>query len=102
MTLEDLSHATKINLRFLQNIEQDRWEELPKGAFVRGFLKVYAGRLELPLDEVLRRYETTRPRHEKPEDPFRKFRGFDVKNQFFFFLVFAVIVIVLAAYLSSR
>ncbi len=100
--IEDLSRSTKINVRFLQLIEGDHWDQLPTGAFVRGFLKVFANTLGLPLDEVLRRYEQQIPVVTKAEDPFKKFRGFDVKNQFFVFLLAAVLAIVLAAYLSSR
>src|SRR3989338_3039802 len=99
--LEELARKTKINLRFLSSMEGDQWAGLPKGAFVRGFLRGYATALGIPLDEVFRRYETERPKEEKPEDPFRKFRGFEVKNRFFIFLVISVLVIILAAYLSS-
>lgn len=102
VSVEELSRRTKINVRFLNSMENDRWEELPRGAFIRGFLKGYAADLGIPLEEVYRRYEAERPRLEKPEDPFRKFRGYEVKNQFFLFLVIAVLVIILAAYLSSR
>lgn len=102
VSLDELSRKTKINFRFLQFLEQDQWENLPKGAFLRGFLKSYAEELGLPRDEVLRRFEAQKPQDLKAEELFRKFRGFEVKNQFFIFLIFAVLVIVLAAYLSSR
>ena len=102
MTLEDLSRSTKINVRFLSALEGDRWNDLPRGAFVRGFLKNFATHLQIPMDEVLNRYQAERPKREREEDPFQKFRGFEVKNRFFVFLIFAIIIIILAAYLSSR
>ena len=102
ISLDDLSRKTRINFRFLQYMEQDYWEGLPKGAFLKGFLKSYATELGVPLDEVFRRYEAQKPQEVQPSELFRKFRGFEVRNQFFLFLLFAVLVIVLAAYLSSR
>lgn len=102
ISLDSVSQATKINARFLHLIEQDRWEDLPRGAFVRGFLKGYSQYVGIPQDEVFKRLESQHPRDPMTVDPFRKFRGFEVKNRFFLFLVFAVVMILLAAYLSSR
>ncbi len=100
--LEDVSRGTKINLRFLQGIEADRWDDLPKGAFVKGFLKGYSSFIGIPIDEVLRRHDSSAPRSDKAENPFQKFRDFEVKNHFFALLFFVIVLIVLAAYLSTR
>lgn len=60
VSLEELVQSTRIPLRTLQYIEEDRFDELPGEVFVRGFLKSVATALGLnPLD-VLRRYEAER------------------------------------------
>ncbi|MBI2083872.1 MAG: helix-turn-helix domain-containing protein [Deltaproteobacteria bacterium] len=102
LTLEDISQQTKISIRFLKCIEADLWNDLPEGAFIRGFLRCTAQAIGVPREEVMRRFESLQPKESSLENPFRKFRGIEVKNQFFIFLVFAIVVILLAAYLSSR
>ena len=102
MTLEDLSKASRIGLSFLRKIEEDRLEDLPKGSFVKGFLKTYVRHVGLNENEILARYESLKATFQKEEDPFKKFQRFDVKNQIVFILLFLVIVIALATFLSSR
>ena len=103
VSLEDLSKGTKIRVGFLKTIEEDRLESLPKGAFVKGFLKSYAQRVGLNADEILSRYQQLSAGEIKvQEDPFKKFRKFEVKNQVVLIILFLVIVIVLATFLSSR
>jgi cytoskeleton protein RodZ len=41
-TLEQVASATRINLKVLQSLELDRFEELPAKPFVRGFIMSYA------------------------------------------------------------
>lgn len=102
MTLEDLAKATKINSSFLYNMEADRWEVLPKGSFVKGYLKSYALHVGLNVEEVLARHQKQSQGSKNEEDPFRKFRGLEIKNQIFLIILFLVIVITLATFLSSR
>lgn len=56
VSLEELGQTTRIPLRTLQNIEGDRFDELPGEVFVRGFLRAYAVALSLEPDGVLSRY----------------------------------------------
>ncbi|MBI2068286.1 MAG: helix-turn-helix domain-containing protein [Deltaproteobacteria bacterium] len=100
--LEDLARSTKINLHFLESLEGDQWESLPKGAFILGFLKSYSREVGIPEVEVMRRYEALRPVSRGEEHPFQKFRGVEVRNRFFLFLLIALGLIILAAYLSTR
>lgn len=45
--------ATKIGVNFLEAIEADRFDKLPQGAFVRGFVREYARCLALDEEKVL-------------------------------------------------
>lgn len=56
MSLGELSQATRIPLRSLLAIEEDRRLELPSEVFVKGFLRAYAKALGLPEDDVLARF----------------------------------------------
>jgi hypothetical protein len=40
--LSDVEQATKIRVKFLKAMEEDRWEEMPAPAYARGFLDIYA------------------------------------------------------------
>jgi len=50
---EDAERATGIRRRFIQAMEEGRWDVLPSPIQVRGFLKSYAGHLGLKPDEVI-------------------------------------------------
>lgn len=41
-SLEDVAHVTRINLRYLEAIENDEFSKLPGQAFLKGFLRSYA------------------------------------------------------------
>lgn len=56
MTLPELSQSTRIPLRSLQALEDDRAFELPSEVFVKGFLRAYAKALGLSETEVLTRF----------------------------------------------
>ena len=48
--------ATRIRLKFLLALENDDFEKLPPGTFAKGFIKNYAGFLNLPIEETLAFY----------------------------------------------
>jgi cytoskeletal protein RodZ len=56
VSLEELVQQTRIPLRMLQRIEDDRFDELPGEVFTRGFLRSYARALNLDADKVLSTY----------------------------------------------
>ncbi len=60
ISLEELSQTTRIPIKMLRRIEDDRFEELPGEVFARGFLKSYARALGVSSDEVLGRYDSAR------------------------------------------
>lgn len=53
VSLEEVATATKINTRFLEALESGRWEELPGGAFGRGFVRAAARFLGLNEDDMV-------------------------------------------------
>lgn len=67
LSLERVSHATRIPRESLRRIEEERWAELPADAYVRGFLKAFARALDLDPGEVLAAYERARA-GELPEE----------------------------------
>ena len=57
--LSEAERATKIRLKFLQAMEEDRWDELPGPPYNRGFLSSYAGFLGLDAQAVVEEYKET-------------------------------------------
>jgi cytoskeleton protein RodZ len=63
--LSEVERVTKIREKFLQAMEEDRWEALPGPSYSRGFLSIYARYLGLDeaalLDEYGKTVEADRP-----------------------------------------
>lgn len=57
ISLEEIAAVTKVHIHQLKTIEDDKWNELPAPAFVRGFLVCYARHLNLNEDDILKRYK---------------------------------------------
>ena len=57
--LSDVEVATKIRVKFLAAMEEDRWDELPAPAYARGFLDIYARHLGLDQKALLDQYSRT-------------------------------------------
>lgn len=56
VTLEEVSSATRISTRFLEAIEGGHWEQLPGGAFNRGFIRSTSRYLGLDEDGMVAEY----------------------------------------------
>jgi cytoskeletal protein RodZ len=59
LELTDVERATKIRPKFLEAMEEDRWDALPAPAYARGFLDIYARYLGLDRDALLDQYSKT-------------------------------------------
>src|SRR4051812_29009487 len=57
--LSEVERATKIRAKFLQAMEEDRWEALPAPVYARGFLDIYARYLGLDQKALLDKYKET-------------------------------------------
>jgi cytoskeletal protein RodZ len=61
LSLEEVSSTTRIPRKALECLEEDRFEDLPSGVFVRGFIKAYAFAVAIDADEVLARFDEQHP-----------------------------------------
>lgn len=60
IALDEVADATRIPVRQLERIEDDRFAELPGEVFIKGYLRAYARSLGLSSDEVVARYGNAR------------------------------------------
>jgi cytoskeleton protein RodZ len=58
--LQDLAQTTRIPVRFLEALEAEDWEVVPRGVIGRGFVRALSRELRLPADVLLQRYRTAR------------------------------------------
>ena len=56
-SLEDMARSTRVGIRHLEALEEERLADLPSPVFVRGFIRAYCGFLREAPDEVLAHYE---------------------------------------------
>lgn len=61
LTLEQVSQATHIRRHYLEALENDQRDFLPSVVQGRGFLRLYAGHLDLPIGELLAAWDGTLP-----------------------------------------
>jgi cytoskeletal protein RodZ len=60
LTLETVEHSTRIRRRYLEAVEDERWEELPAEAYAKGFVRTYAAYLELDPQQFLAEFRSRR------------------------------------------
>ena len=56
MSLQTIANLTRINIKYLQYLEEDRHDNLPHTVFIRSYLLQYAKVLKLDPDRVLNGY----------------------------------------------
>src|SRR6266853_4257311 len=56
ITLEQISVSTKIGIRMLQALEEDKFNQLPGGIFNKGFVRAYSRFLGLDEDQTIADY----------------------------------------------
>src|SRR5215471_11579591 len=66
VSLQEIAAATKIQLKFLEVLEHDAYDQLPATPFVIGFLRAYAQYVALDPETVLTAYRSL---HRTPEPP---------------------------------
>lgn len=94
--LQEIADRTKISVRYLRAMEQDRFDLLPGAVFTRGFLREYARYVGLNPDEVVNFYLSTREDdsndgEDESETPTRK-SGFTVWRIVLGILLLAAVV----------
>lgn len=60
VSLRDIADSSKISLRYLEALEQDRFDVLPAPVFAKGFLREYARVVGLDPDEAVNLYLLSR------------------------------------------
>jgi len=60
VSLGEIAAATRIATRFLEALEQERWDQLPGGAFNRGFIRSVARFLGIDEDDLIAEYDYER------------------------------------------
>lgn len=68
-SIDAVSQHTRIPRKFLDALENNRFEEFPALAYLRGFLKSYCDYLELDFDEIWRKVEAPAPAAPEPGKP---------------------------------
>ena len=56
-SLEDMARSTRVGIRHLEALEEERLVDLPSPVFVRGFIRAYCGFLRESPEPALGRYE---------------------------------------------
>jgi cytoskeleton protein RodZ len=68
ISLRDIAERTKISLRYLEAMEEDRFDVLPAPIFAKGFLREYARYVGLSPDEVVNHYLSVQDPQEGMEE----------------------------------
>lgn len=100
VSLQDISAATKIQLRFLKALENDAYDQLPPAPFVVGFLRAYAQYLALDPEEIVAVYhahygtpdESERQRFAEPVQPSQPSWQFGRKGWSFVLVILVIVV----------
>jgi cytoskeleton protein RodZ len=67
LTPADVQKAIRIRDRYLQALEEERWEVLPGDAYVKGFLRTYADYLGLDGNLYVDEYNNRFAQHDEPQ-----------------------------------
>ncbi|MGC4375702.1 helix-turn-helix domain-containing protein [Fictibacillus sp. Mic-4] len=102
LSLEELQTITKIQKRYLQAIEEGRYDVLPGSFYARAFIKNYCEAVHLNYEEVFEEYENDLPKSVKEVTEYtprsEKTRQVETKDAIFIrFLPSVVIVVVVLA-----
>jgi cytoskeletal protein RodZ len=113
IALKEIADSTKINLRFLRALEEDRFDMLPEQFFTRGIIRTYAKYLGLDEQSALNTYIESLQnqeiqvitdgdkRIEKSEGP-DSFPKEKKISRFFALMVLAIIALIIVMYFVFR
>jgi transcriptional regulator with XRE-family HTH domain len=96
ISLDDVAERTKISRRYLEAIEEERYDRLPGETFVRGFIRSYAQSIGLDPQDTLLIYNQSRLGQEVPplstERPSSARRAWNERSLLWLLVVGVVIV----------
>jgi len=61
LSLEEVAKITRIPRKTLVSLEADCFDELPADVFVRGYIKAYASTVDVSPEDLVARFDSTRP-----------------------------------------
>lgn len=67
ITLEDIAKETKIQKRYLEAIENDKYDEIPGETYLRGFLRNYSVSIGLNPEIIIEKYDNIKKKAEEEE-----------------------------------
>ena len=56
LTVRDIAQTTRINARFIEAVEEDRFDDLPGNVFTKGLLRSYAKVVGIDGERIVARY----------------------------------------------
>jgi cytoskeleton protein RodZ len=59
ISLSAIAEDTKINQRYLEDIEREKFRSLPGGAYALGYIRQYAQAIQYDADRLLERYRAS-------------------------------------------
>jgi len=58
ISLSEVARTTKISKWYLDCLEQDDFDKMPGGPYIKGYISSYAAYIGIEEDEVLKRYDS--------------------------------------------
>jgi len=99
ITLQEISDSTKINIRYLRDLEEDRLDNLPGTFFVKGIIRSFAKYIGLDENTILNSYfESELHQEQEQEEESQKTQSklpIKVKRIFYSILLFLALIAVL-------
>jgi cytoskeletal protein RodZ len=68
ISLQEISDATKINIRYLRDLEEDRLDSLPGAFFIKGIIRSFAKYIGLDENTILNSYYESEMHREQKQD----------------------------------
>lgn len=94
ISLQEMSDATRIGIRFLQAIEADDYSALPGGIYSRSFIKAYARFVKMDEEEALGRFRKVVNTSTVEDEPAESFSSKDFQREpSQLFLIMTVLVL---------
>jgi cytoskeletal protein RodZ len=104
LSIEIIAAETRINPRFLEAIENERFDLLPGGIFNRGFIRAYAVRLGLDPEEAILGYEKLfrAVEGEPVQQETERIRGKTTKIPVYYVALAGLLILVVVFYFLTR
>ncbi len=105
ISLKEISNATKIHIKFLQALEEDRLEVMPSKFFTKALLRSYAKVVGLEEDSVLNRYyemSLLQSQAQQAEIPERKAPPFARKKRWMISIILVIPIILAIFFLQKK